>query len=96
MGAKVLVTVEFLGLPRRLSGQTEAQIEVREGATLRDVVVELARLFPSFIGQVITPQADNLISPYFFNVGGRLTATSLAQTVDPGEPLVLMFLEAGG
>jgi len=90
------VTVEFLGLARRLAGSSEAQIEVHERATLRDVVVVLAGRFPSLLGQIIVPQTHDLVSPYFFNIGGRLAATDLDAPVPEHEPVVLMFLEAGG
>ncbi len=96
MGVRLRVTVEFLGFARRLAGSSEAQLEVHEGATLRDIVVVLAGHFPSLLGHIIVPQTHDLVSPYFFNVGGRLAATSLDAPVPWHEPLVLMFLEAGG
>ncbi len=96
MGVYVLVTVELLGLARRLAGRKEVQLELQQGATLRDVVAALASRFPSFLDQVIVPRTFDVISPYFFYLGGRLAATSLEAAVDAVEPLVLMSLEAGG
>jgi hypothetical protein len=92
----MLVKIEFLGLARRLTGEKRAEVEVPNEATLRDVVRALAIRFPSLLGQVIVPQTFDLISPYFFNVGGRLAATTLEAPADNAEPLVLMSLEAGG
>jgi len=95
-GGIVRVTVELLGLARRLAGQSEVQLQIPEGATFRDIVALLADRFPSLLGQVIVPETYDLISPYFFNIGGRLAASGLDATVDGHDPLVLMSLEAGG
>lgn len=92
----MLVTVEFLGLARRLAGQNEVRLDIHDKATLRDVVAALGKLYPTMLHQVIAPETCDLISPYFFNVGGRLPATSLETPADQREPLILMCLEAGG
>ncbi len=92
----MLVTVELLGLARRLAGDRELALQLQEGATLRDVVAALASRYPQFLDQVIVPRTYDVVSPYFFNIGGRLAATSLEDAVDASEPLVLMSLEAGG
>ena len=43
-------TVEFYGLPRRLSGVKETTVQVKKEATLRDVVKALVARFPAFLG----------------------------------------------
>lgn len=79
-----------------MAGCEHTQLELCENASLRDVVRALAVQYPSFLGQIIDPQTYDLISPYFFCIGGRFVATDLDARVDIGEPLVLMFLDAGG
>lgn len=90
------ISVEFLGLARRLAGCKQTQLDIPMQASLRDAVRALAQQFPSFLGQIIDPQTHDLISPYFFSIGGRFVATDLDAPIDIGEPLVLMFLDAGG
>ena len=89
-------TVEFFGLPRRLSGVKETTIEVQPGATLRDVAKALADKFPAFLGALIDPQTHDLEAPYFFNIDARFVPRSLEYHPKEGERLLLLFLEAGG
>ena len=90
------LTVEFFGLPRRLSGAKETKVEVPQGATLRDVVHVLAAQFPSFLGDLIDPQTYQLREPYFFNIDARRVAKTLDYEPKAGERLLLLFVEAGG
>ena len=89
-------TVEFFGLPRRLSGIKETTVQVKENATLRDVVKVLAERFPVFLGSLIDPQTFDLEIPYFFNIDARFVPRSLEHHPRAGERLLLLFLEAGG
>lgn len=90
------ITVEFFGLPRRLSGVKETTVEVKEGATLRDVVKALATKFPAFLGDLINPQTYELEPPYFFNINARHVPRNLEYQPKEGERLLLLFVEAGG
>ena len=89
-------TVEFFGLPRRLSGVKETTVQVKENATLRDVVRALAESFPAFLGSLIDPATYDLEIPYFFNIDARFVPRSLEHQPKAGEKLLLLFLEAGG
>ena len=89
-------TVEFFGLPRRLSGVKETTVQVKENATLRDVVKALAEGFPAFLGSLIDPATYDLEIPYFFNIDARFVPRSLEHQPKAGEKLLLLFLEAGG
>lgn len=89
-------TVEFFGLPRRLAGVKEAIVNVREGATLRDVVRALGDKYPQFVGPLIHPENYSLAEPYFFNINARFVPPSLDHQPQEGDRLLLLFLEAGG
>jgi len=89
-------TVEFYGLPRRLSGVKETTVQVKQGATLRDVVMTLAKQFPAFLGDLINPKTYDLGEPYFFNIDARFVPPSLEYKPKEGERLLLLFIEAGG
>ncbi len=89
-------TVEFFGLPRRLSGVKETAVRVGRGATLRDVVIALAEKYPAFMGDLIDPKTYDLEEPYFFNINARYVPPSLEYKPKEGEQLLLLFLEAGG
>ncbi|MBC7234074.1 MAG: MoaD/ThiS family protein [Chloroflexi bacterium] len=85
----------YCGLARRLSKETEAEVEVHEGATLRDVCAALAKKFPAFLGQLIVPGTHDLVEPHFFNVNGS-RAANLDVTVQEGDRILLMAITAGG
>jgi len=89
-------TVEFYGLPRRLSGVKETTVEVEDGATLRDVVAALVTRFPQFLIKLVKPRTYDLEEPYFFNIDARYVPRSLEHRPRSGERLLLLFLEAGG
>ena len=88
--------VEFFGLPRRLSGVKETKVEVKPGASLREVVKALTAAFPAFLGDLVNPRTYDLNEPYFFNIDARRVAPNLDYTPKEGERLLLLFVEAGG
>ncbi len=90
------LTVEFLGLARRLAQTKESLIEVNDQATLRDVLRYLAECYPALVGPVIVPQTYDLTSSYLVNLDGRRAAESLDRCLQDGQRLILMFMEAGG
>jgi molybdopterin converting factor small subunit len=90
------LTVEFFGLPRRLSGVKQTTVRVEEGATLRDVVAALAGQFPAFLGELVDPETYDLVEPYFFNIDARYVPPNLEFEPKEGQRLLLLFLEAGG
>ncbi len=90
------LVVEFFGLPRRLSGAKQTTVHVSPGATLHNVVAELAAQFPAFVGPLIDPMNQTLKEPYFFNIDARRVPKSLDYQPKEGEKLLLLFLEAGG
>ncbi len=89
-------TVEFFGLPRRLSGVKETIVQVADDATLRDVVRGLVEQYPSFVGPLVDPVTFGLREPYFFNIDARFVPRDLEYRPQLGQKLLLLFVEAGG
>jgi hypothetical protein len=92
----VLVSVELFGLARHLAEVKVAAVEVREGATLREIALALGELYPQLVGPIIKPQVVDLESPYVFSLGGRQVPPSLDYVVQPEDRLILMFVPSGG
>jgi len=90
------LTVEFLGLSRRLAQTKESLVEVGDQATLRSVVRHLASQFPALVGPVVAAPSYDLAPSYMMNIDGRRAATDLDQPAQDGQRLILMFVEAGG
>jgi hypothetical protein len=89
-------TVEFYGMPRRLSGVSQAMVNAKPNATLRDIVDELVTMYPSFLGNLVDPKTRQINEPYFFNIDARYVPKNLDYQPKQGERLLLLFLEAGG
>ncbi len=90
------LTVEFLGLSRRLAQTKESLIEVSDQATFRDVLCYLSTNFPALVGPVIIPTTFDLVSSYMINIDGRRVVQDLDTRPEDGQRLILMFMEAGG
>jgi hypothetical protein len=90
------LTVEFLGLARRLAQTSECLIDLPDQATFRDTLRELAFRYPSLLGPVIVPNTYDLVSAYMLNVNGRYAVRDLDTSTQDGQRLLLMFVEAGG
>jgi molybdopterin converting factor small subunit len=95
MAKMMELTVELFGPARRLSGERQAVLEVRDGATLRDVVAALAERYPGFVGSVIEPEC-RLADSYLINYNGKRTARSLDETPEEGDHLLILPVDAGG
>lgn len=90
------LTVEFLGMSRRLAAAKEAVLDMEETASLRDVLHRLAGDYPALLGPVIDPVSHELVSAYMLNLDGRRAARNLDERPHDGQHLILMYVEAGG
>ena len=90
------LTVEFLGLTRRLAQAKECLIDVDDQATVRDVLRRLASQFPALVGPVIIPETFDLVSSYMINLDGRRSVVDLDVRPQDCQRLIFMFMEAGG
>jgi len=90
------LTVEFLGLSRRLAQAKECLVIMDDQASFRAVLRHLASRFPALVGPVILPDTFDLASSYMINVGGRHVVKDLDAPTEDNQQLLLMFMEAGG
>jgi hypothetical protein len=90
------ITVDLLGIARRLAGTRELSLKFEDNATHRDVLHRLADLFPAFLGTIIDPQSFELTPAFMINLNGHRAISDFYTPVVSGERLVLMFVESGG
>ena len=90
------LTVEFLGLARKLTQAKQVPLAIPEQATLRDVLRHLAAQYPALIGPIITPETFELNPSYLVYLDGRHAAKDLDMSLQDGQRLLFMFAEAGG
>jgi len=94
----IQVIVEFTGISRVLTGETEIAIPLHEGAQLRDVVQQISQKFPDLIGEVIEQDGRSMIATNLFSINGGqiLHEDQLHYQPKDGDRLILLSLLAGG
>jgi len=95
---KIQVLVEFTGISRVLTGKTECQLPLGDGAAMMDVVRAIGRKFPHLLGEVIEKDGQTLIPTNLFSVNGKqiLNEKQLHYQPKDGDRLILLSLLAGG
>lgn len=90
------ISVELLGIARRLTGLRQMSMELPEQATHHDVLLRLAEMFPTLVGTVIDAKTYELLPAFMLNLNGHRAISDSSTPVAAGERLVLMFMESGG
>jgi hypothetical protein len=86
-----MVIVEFFAIPRLRAGVAELAVPA---GTLREVLEAVGRTCPRLTGLV---RPDGRLDPhYLLSLDGRRFLADLAETVRPGERLLLLSADAGG
>lgn len=89
--------VKMLGLPYGLTDRHEVEIELNEGATLRDVIVTLKKKIPSLEGPVLHKDSDTPVELYRFNVNGQFYYDDVEDVeMKYGDDIALLTVIAGG
>jgi molybdopterin converting factor small subunit len=92
----MMLTVEFLGVSRRLAQTNQSQVALRDRASYRDLLRHISSAFPALLGPVILPDTFDLTPSFVLNVDGRRAVTDLDTPAQDGQRILLMFVEAGG
>ncbi len=94
----IQVLVEFTGISRVLTGKTEYQLPLVDGAAMIDVVRAIGCKFPPLVGEVIEKDGETLIPTNLFSINGKniLNEKQLHYQPKDGDRLILLSLLAGG
>ena len=92
------VSIEFTGISRMLTGQSEMMVNFRQGTTFSDIVKSLAQKFPSLVGQIIDKNGSDFIASNLFSLNGQQMIQESEMNGSPkeGDHLILISLLAGG
>jgi molybdopterin converting factor small subunit len=89
--SKPAVTVELYGVPRARAGRKELLVSA---ATAGEALAALLEACPGLAGLC---RADGRLEPqYLLSLDGRHFVTDLAQSLQPGDRLLLLSADAGG
>ena len=92
------VLVEFTGISRMLTGQSELSLKVSPETTFADIVSQLGKKFPSLVGQIIDKNGREFIATNLFSLNGQriIQDTEMDESPAQGDRLILVSLLAGG
>ena len=95
---QISVLVDFSGISRMITGQSEYPMQLPEGATVRKAIQEMAKAFPGLIGEIIEPGGKQLIASNVFSLKGEkiLRESELDYPLVDGDQLILLSLLSGG
>ena len=92
------VAVEFTGISRMLTGQSEMTIKIRQGTTFSEIVKLIGRKFPSMVGQIIDKDGSVFIATNLFSLNGQriIQESEMNESPKEGDRLIILSLLAGG
>lgn len=81
-----------------LSGKSEVNISLPQGAPFSQAVAELAKQYPPLVGEIIQKDGRTLIDTNLFSLNGEkiLHSSDMEGTPRNGDTLILLSLLAGG
>ena len=90
--------VEFTGISRVLTGQTEYPLNISASAQISDVLQAISKQYPILIGDVIEKDGKTLVPTNLFSINGKkiVNEEQLDYQPEDGDRLILLSLLAGG
>jgi molybdopterin converting factor small subunit len=90
------VTIPMYGLRREISEKREVEVELRDGATMTEVIAAVREKVPSLEGPVIRRGEDRLVELYKFNVHGKFYYDGQDFKLHQGDRIALLVPMTGG
>lgn len=88
--------VEMFGLPDEITSLQKVEVELKDGASPRDLVAALRRKIPALEGPIIRCGEDQLVENYGFYINGRFYTGDEEVQLKDGDRVVLLTLATGG
>jgi molybdopterin converting factor small subunit len=89
--------VKLFGLPYGLTDRNEVELELNDGAGLRDLIIALKKKIPALEGPVFYKDSDKISGQYKFNVNGRFYYEDAEEVeIKNGDDISLLTIIAGG
>ena len=88
--------VGMFGLSDEVTELREVEVELKDGASLGDVIAALRREIPALEGEVIRAGEERLTEHYAFNINGRFYSDDSELQLQDGDRVALLILATGG
>jgi molybdopterin converting factor small subunit len=89
-------TIEIYSLPREMSEFKRVDIDLNNGASLREIVNALRRKYPALEGIVIRAGGGHLLEKYMFNINGTFYFNDAEFKLKEGDRIALLTVATGG
>ncbi len=90
------VVIPMYGLSREITELREVEVELREGATMPEVIAAMRAKVPSLEGLVVRSGEDRLVEQYKFNVNGKFYFDGQDFNLQKGDRIALLVPMTGG
>ena len=88
--------VQIFGLPREITDVREVEVELKDEASLGDIIAMLRQKIPALEGPVIRTGEDRLVELYKFNVNGQFHFDDIDFKIHSGDRVALLTPATGG
>ena len=88
--------VQLFGLPHEITELHEVEVELKDGASLGDVIAALRREIPALEGRVIRAGENRLMEHCAFNINGRFYLDDREVQLQNSARILLLTLATGG
>lgn len=88
--------IELFGIPNIPDDLRKVEVELNNGARLKDVVAALRRKLPALEGSVFVAGEDRLREYYAFNVNGNFYDYESDIQLKNSDKIILLLLATGG
>ena len=88
--------IRLFGLPHEATKLPEVEVELKDEASLGDIISALRRTIPTLARNVIHAGEDRLIENYAFNINGRFYLNDEGVQFKDSDYIALLRLATGG
>jgi len=88
--------IPMYGLPREITELREVEVELKDGASMSEVIAALRKKVPALEGPVIRTGEDRLVEQYKFNINGRFYFDGMDFQLHKGDRIALLVPMTGG
>jgi molybdopterin converting factor small subunit len=88
--------IPMYGLPREITPLREVEVDLRDNATMAEIIAAMKEKIPTLEGPVIRRGENRLVDQFKFNVNGNFYFDGQDFTLHQGDRIALLVPITGG
>ena len=88
--------IRLFGIPQQITKLSEVEVELKNGAGLKEVIAALRTKVSALEGPVILSSEDRLTESYAFVINGQFQPNDSDIRIQNGDRIALVLLAVGG